>query len=156
MNFDDSFTKLIGNEGGYVNNPADPGGETKFGISKRSYPGEDIANMTLERAKEIYRRDYWGPAGCDTVPEALKFDLFDTAVNAGVKTAIKFLQQGAGADADGVLGSQTMMAVQGIEPFRLLTRFNGWRLDHLNDNPTLWAQFGRGWAQRMADNMKAA
>lgn len=155
MNFDDAFTRLIGNEGGYVNNPADPGGETNWGISRRSYPGEDIANMTVDRAKEIYKRDYWGPSGCDIVPEALKFDMFDTAVNAGQHTAIKFLQQASGADADGILGSQTMMAVQGIEPFRLLTRFNGWRLDHLNDNPDLWAKFGRGWAQRMANNMKA-
>ena len=50
MNFDDAFVKLIGFEGGYVNNPADPGGETKYGISRRAYPGEDIANMTVERA----------------------------------------------------------------------------------------------------------
>ena len=56
--FDHAFERLIGHEGGYVNDPKDRGGETKYGISKRSYPGEDIAGMTLGRAKEIYLRDY--------------------------------------------------------------------------------------------------
>jgi lysozyme family protein len=79
MTFDEAFELLIGHEGGYVNNPNDPGGETKYGISRRQYPGEDIANMTLERAKTIAKRDFWGPAGCDVVPDAVKFDLFDTA-----------------------------------------------------------------------------
>ena len=84
MNFDAAFLKLLGHEGGYVNHKADPGGETNFGISKRSYPGEDIKGMTVERAKFIYHRDYWGPAGCDAVPDGLRFDLFDMAVNSGV------------------------------------------------------------------------
>jgi lysozyme family protein len=51
--------------------------------------------MTLERAKTIYKRDYWGPAGCDTVPDGIKFDLFDMAVNSGVKPAVRTLQKAA-------------------------------------------------------------
>jgi lysozyme family protein len=155
MDFDTAFDRLIGHEGGYVNDPRDPGGETKFGISKRSYPGEDIAGLTLDRAKAIYRRDFWGPAGCDVVPGAVKFDLLDTAVNSGVKTAIKFLQRAAGETDDGVLGSRTVQAAQSMDPARLQARFNGHRLDYLNDLPT-WPAFGRGWAQRVAENLKAA
>ena len=66
MDFDSAFTKLLGHEGGYVCHKDDPGGETCWGISKRSYPHEDIKNLTQERAKQIYKRDFWGPAGCET------------------------------------------------------------------------------------------
>jgi lysozyme family protein len=152
MNFDEAFELLIGHEGGYVNNPNDPGGETKYGISRRQYPGEDIANMTLERAKTIAKRDFWGPAGCDVVPDAVKFDLFDTAFNSGVTTAIKLLQRAASSLEDGKLGNYTLINVQSMDPERLLARFNGHRLDLLNNLPT-WPQFGRGWTQRIAENL---
>jgi lysozyme family protein len=155
MDFDASFDRLIGHEGGYVNDPQDPGGETRYGVSKRQYPSEDIKSLTLARAKEIYRRDYWGPAGCDAVPEALKFDLFDTAVNAGVEQAILFLQRCVGEVDDGILGPRTLQAVQSMNPWRLFARFNGHRLDHLNDLKH-WPRYGRGWAQRIAENLKAA
>ena len=156
MNFDEAYEKLIGHEGGYVNNPADPGGETKFGISRRAYPLENIKAMTLGRAKVLYQRDYWGPAGCDAVPDGIKFDLFDMAVNGGVTAAIKTLQRAAGVTADGQLGPITLQALANIPASRLVARFNGWRLDMLNDNPKLWAEFGRGWAQRIAENLKGA
>ena len=157
MNFDDSFTKLIGNEGGYVNNPDDPGGETKFGISKRSYPGEDIAGMTLDRAKAIYQRDYWGPAGCDAVPDSIKFHLFDSAVNNGVVRAVKTLQQAVCEGVDGVLGPLTLQAIQSIQPDRLVIRFNAWRITFLTSQPDDWWQhFGRGLMNRIADNMKGS
>lgn len=152
MNFDTAFERLIGFEGGYSDHPNDPGGRTKYGISQRSYPGEDIAGMTLERAKTIYRRDYWGPAGCDVVPDAIKFDLFDTAVNSGVIAAIRMLQRAVGERADGIIGSRTLMTVQSMDPERLIARFNGFRLDYLNDQKT-WPSFGRGWTQRIAENL---
>ena len=83
MNFDVAFDRLIGAEGGYVNHPEDPGGETKFGISKRAYPDVNIASLTREDAREIYRRDYWGRARCDEYHPAIGFQLFDAAVNSG-------------------------------------------------------------------------
>ncbi len=98
MNFDQAFERLIGHEGGYVNHPADPGGATKYGISRRSYPGEDIKGMTLARAKEIYARDYWGAAACDALPDGIKFDVFDMAVNSGVSAAIRLVQRAAGVE----------------------------------------------------------
>lgn len=155
MDYDTAFERLIGHEGGYVDHPKDPGGATKYGISKRQYPLEDIPNLTLERAKYLYRRDYWGPAGCDIVPDALKFDLFDTAVNSGYKTAVRLLQRAVGELPDGGLGPHTLQAVQSMPAGRLIARFNGYRLDYLNDLPT-WPTFGRGWAQRIAENLKAA
>lgn len=155
MNFDKAFERLIGHEGGYVNDPRDPGGETKFGISKRSYPAEDIKGLTLERAKAIYRRDFWGVAGCDAVPDAMKFDLFDMAVNSGPVTAIKTLQRSAGVTPDGLLGPITLQALNSTPAPRLVARFNGHRLDFMTDLKT-WPVFGKGWAKRVASNLKEA
>ncbi|MDX9843916.1 MAG: glycosyl hydrolase 108 family protein [Aquabacterium sp.] len=155
MNFDKAFERLIGHEGGYVNDPRDPGGETKFGISKRSYPAEDIKGLTLERAKAIYRRDFWGAAGCDAVPDAMRFDLFDMAVNSGPVTAIKTLQRSAGVTPDGLLGPITLRALSGAPAPRLVARFNGHRLDFMTDLKT-WSVFGKGWAKRVASNLKEA
>jgi len=155
MDFDTSFEKLIGNEGGYVKNPTDPGGETKYGISKRAYPMENIAALTLERAKELYRRDYWVPAGCETVPEPIKFDLFDMAVNSGVRQAIRTLQHAVGTTEDGLLGSATLTATQAMSPDRVLMRFNAARLLFMTTLVT-WPTFGRGWARRIAENQLTA
>lgn len=155
MDFETAFARLIGHEGGYQNDPKDRGGETKFGISKRSYPGEDIAGLTLERAREIYLRDYWTPAGCDAVPHGIKFDLFDMAVNSGVKPAIKALQKACGTTPDGILGPKTLAAVQAMPDSRLVARFNGARLAFMADAPT-WPAHGRGWARRIASNLMEA
>lgn len=155
MNFDDSFEKLLGHEGGLVDDPNDPGGLTKFGISQRSYPGEDIRNMTLARAKQIYWRDYWGPAGCDAVPEPLKFQLFDMAVNSGVKQAIKTLQRAVGAVPDGVLGPATLAAINSMPGPRQVARFNAQRLA-LMAGLSNWPAFSRGWALRIAENLMEA
>ena len=155
MTFDDAFTKLLGHEGGYVDHPEDPGGRTKYGISQRAYPGEDIKGMTLDRAKFLYRRDYWGPAGCDAVPDGVKFDLFDMAVNSGVRTAIRTLQRAVSETDDGVIGPRTLQAIQSMPAPRLVARFNGLRLEFMAGLPS-WPAFGRGWARRIAANLKAA
>jgi len=152
VKFNEAFERVIGAEGGYVNDSRDSGGETKYGISKRAYPGEDIAGMTLERARELYRRDYWSPAGCDAVPDGVKFDLFDMAVNSGVKTAIRTLQRAVGTEPDGVLGPVTLQAIQSMHAARLVARFNGHRLQFMSSLST-WPAFGRGWANRIAKNL---
>lgn len=155
MNFDEAFEILIGHEGGYVNNPADPGGETRFGISKRSYPEIDIKGLTLNQAKFIYRRDYWDKAGCPDLPPALAFDVFDGAVNSGVNRSIKWLQEAAGATIDGVMGKQTMQAVKALHPATVQARYNGVRLEFMTDLAT-WKDFGKGWARRIAQNLQKA
>lgn len=155
MNFETAFAKLMQHEGGFVDHPSDPGGATNYGISQRSYPGEDIRGMTTERAAHIYRRDFWGPAGCDAVPPEVKFDLFDMAVNSGISRAVKTLQQAAGVTADGVLGPQTLQAVQSMPATRLMARFNGRRLAFMAGLSN-WPAFSRGWALRIADNLMEA
>lgn len=164
MTFDQAFERLIGHERGLSMDPKDRGnwtggavgrGElkgTKYGISIAAHPGEDIQGMTLARAKQIYRRDYWGPAGCDAVPEQIKFDLFDMAVNAGVRPAIRALQKAVGETEDGILGPLTLQAVQSMEPLRVFARFNGARAIAFTEAKT-WAAHGRGWTVRLGENL---
>lgn len=88
-----AFGFTLPHEGGYVNDPKDPGGETKFGISKRSYPSLDIKNLTLEKAKEIYIRDYWNELSCNTFTTSLAIAAFDTAVLCGVSRTRRWLKE---------------------------------------------------------------
>lgn len=155
MTFDEAFAKLIGHEGGYVFDPVDRGGETKYGISKRSYPLEDIRAMTLDRAKELYWVDFWSPCRCDDLPEALRFDVFDAAVNSGVRQATLWLQRAVGAQADGIIGPKTLATARRADPATAMARFNGHRLGAMTDMPT-WSAHGRGWARRIAANLKEA
>ena len=90
-NFERCFVFVLRHEGGYVNDPRDPGGETKYGISKRAYPLLNIKNLSIEDAKMIYRKDYWDRAGCGTLEWPMCLVHFDACVNLGVSraTAIK-------------------------------------------------------------------
>lgn len=104
--------RVLADEGGYVSNAADPGGETKFGISKREYPDIDIAALTREDAIAIYRRDYWERFGFAALPGAIAAKTFDLAVNIGPAHAIKCLQRamracGQPVTEDGVIGPMT-------------------------------------------------
>ncbi len=81
--FDTAVTAVLSYEGGYVNDPNDPGGETNWRISKRAYPNLDIKNLTRDQAIQIYRRDYWDSLECDRFPPLIAIALFDAAVNQG-------------------------------------------------------------------------
>ena len=98
---------IIAEEGGYINHPDDPGGETKFGISKRAYPQLDIPALTLARAVDLYPTDYWQPINGDPFPDGLALLLLDTAVNIGPMTAIRLLQQALKIQDDGLPGPIT-------------------------------------------------
>lgn len=99
---------ILKNEGGYVNHPNDPGGETNFGIAKKFYPDLDIKNLTHNQAIEIYHLDYWDKMNLLGINnENLVLHLFDMGVNAGIKTAIKMIQRIVGAKADGSIGPIT-------------------------------------------------
>jgi len=152
MNFDSAFEALIGHEGGHVDHPYDPGGETKFGISKRSYPEVSIASLTLNGAKAIYRRDFWDRVKADELPSELRSLLFDGAVNAGVAQSIKWLQRAVGVRDDGVIGPVTLAAIADSNPHQISSNFLGQRLKHMTDLKH-WDQFGRGWARRIAANL---
>lgn len=124
--FDECFEKLIGIERGYSNNPNDPGGETKYGVSKRSYPDEDIKNLTLDRAKYLYRRDFWDKLRLDDVGAySLRVAeiMFEFGVNAGVHWSGVYLQRALNAlnrrgtlfsdiKEDGVVGANTLKSLK--------------------------------------------
>jgi lysozyme family protein len=152
MTFEDAFPLVITLEGGYVNNPDDAGGETKFGISKAAYPNEDIKALTLDRAKAIYATDYWMKAGCDKLPDAVRYDVFDTAVNSGVGTAIKCLQRALGVIDDGALGPKTLSAATAMDAMALRLLFNAQRLLFVA-NSNDFSKFGKGWIRRIATVM---
>ena len=106
-------------EGGYVNDPTDKGGETNFGISKRAYPDVDIFNLSEDDAIDIYWDDYWVRGRCSKVPKKLQAIYFDMCVNFGISGAIKVLQEtsnGKGADieVDGKIGPNTIKAIQNL------------------------------------------
>lgn len=109
--FQQVFANVVGIEGGYVNNPADPGGETKFGISKRSYPHLDIKNLTIEQAQDIYFKDFWTFLQCDKLHPALAEFVFDFGVNSGVYAAAKAMQKAVGALPDGQIGPKTLALI---------------------------------------------
>ena len=90
-NFKEALQFTLKWEGGYSNDPNDPGGETNFGISKRSYPELDISKLTIKQAEDIYYQNYWLKAGCEKLPFPLSICVFDTAVNMGRKRAKEFL-----------------------------------------------------------------
>lgn len=152
MNFDAAFERVIGHEGGLSDDPQDPGGLTKYGISKRAYPNEDIEKLTLDRAKEIYRRDYWDRIQGDQLPAWIAGQVFDAAVNSGVRQAGMWLQQAVGARPDGIIGAQTIATARRADPGTAVARFNALRLQFMTDLPT-WPRFGRGWARRIASNL---
>jgi len=153
MDFDTAFDRLIGHEGGYVNNPADPGGETKFGISKRSYPDVNIAALTLADAKAIYRRDFWQPLA-DAHP-AVRFQAFDFAVNSGIQTAIRKLQAAIGVADDGHWGPISAARLAEMDVSDVLMLYIAERLDFWRKLRT-FQTFGAGWAGRAAVNLRYA
>lgn len=153
MNFDHAFDLVFGHEGGYVNDPQDPGGETKFGISKRAYPHLDIKNLTKDDAKRIFYKDFWGPAGCDALPDILKFHVFDFAVNSGPAQAVKILQIILKTDViDGTIGPKTLAAIGNYDLRELGIRYNLDRLEFMT-NLKNFPVHGRGWSRRIRKNI---
>lgn len=156
MNFDAAFEKLIGHEGGYSNNPADPGGETMYGVTFRvarahGYTGA-MRDLPLDTAKAIYRKSYWDTVRADELPDSVRFDVFDASVNSGPGQAIRFLQRATGVADDGRLGPLTLRAVKAMDPQLLDKRVNGYRLRFMAELKS-WPSFGRGWAARIATNL---
>ena len=152
MNFDQAFDRLISNEGGYVNNPADPGGETQWGISKRTYPDLDIKSLTRDDAKAIYLRDFWQRGQMDQYDPAIAFQVFDAAVNHGIETALRLLQRAAGVADDGHIGPVTVAAVKAKSVTDMLMLYIAHRIKFWTKLST-WQTFGKGWANRAADDL---
>lgn len=166
MDFDKAFERLIGHEGKFTDNPKDDGNwtggkqgrgqlkGTKYGIAAASYPHLDIKNLTLQQAKAIYREDFWDVIG--PAHGAIKFQLFDAAVNHGRGNAVRFLQRAVKAADDGIWGPRSQAALNDLQQRHghndVLLRFMAYRFK-------FWASlskfdvFGRGWTNRGADNL---
>lgn len=153
MTFDVAFDRLIGNEGGYVNDPDDPGGETNWGISKRAYPNVNIKNLTRDQAKEIYRQDFWNRISANQLPDGVAFQVLDFAINSGVETAIRYLQRAVGVADDGHWGRVSQAASQRMSESDLIMALNAERLDFMTRLKN-WPTAGRGWARRIAQNLR--
>ena len=155
MSFDDAFTALMGNEGGYSNNPADPGGETMWGVTARVARRwgylSSMKDLPLDTAKQIAKSEYWTPYQCDQFDPHIAFQVFDAAYNGGHPA--QWLQTAAGVTADGMIGAQTIAAVRSSDPDKIIMRFDAYRLKYLANlhNPT----FAGGWMNRIANNLIA-
>ncbi len=108
--WDKAISFVLKMEGDYTNDSADPGGETKFGISQKAYPALDIKNLTVDQAKEIYKKDYWEVCHCDELPKEFAISTFDMAVNQGTGKAKRLLQISLGVEVDGIIGQKTIAA----------------------------------------------
>ena len=153
--FEQAFENTIGLEGGFVDNPADPGGATMYGITERvaranGYTG-DMHDLPLATAQAIAKAEYWYKYQCDKLVPLVAIQVFDAAYNGG--DVVRWLQQASGADVDGILGPKTITAVNLTSPRVMVMRFLALRLEYLT-SLEIWSNFGRGWSRRIAHNLQ--
>lgn len=113
-----------------------------------------MRDLPRDTAKSIYRLRYWDAIRADELPDALRFEVFDAAVNSGTSQAVKWLQRVVGVVDDGKIGPLTIAAANKIDGYAAAAAYNGMRLDFMTSLPT-WGAFGRGWCRRIASNLKA-
>ena len=159
MNFDQAFDTLLEHEGGYSDHAADPGGKTRYGVTEavarsHGYRG-DMRELPIDAARLIYRAAYWDAVRADELPAAVRYAVFDAAVNSGVRQSVRWLQRAGYAPDDGVIGPETLAAVKRHEPEVLLRRLLAQRLNFMAALPT-WPSFSRGWARRIASLLESA
>lgn len=146
-------------DGGYVNDPKDLGGETKFGISKRAFPRLDIRNLTIDQAVRIYHRNYWKTAHCDEWSARIALYAFDSAVQHGPTRSVQMLQEISGTKPDGVIGPKSRHAIHSLDQDYLCNRF-GLRRARLYariiKNKVSQVRFIEGWHNRLVHLTDAA
>lgn len=162
MIFDIMINRIFDHEGALSLNPLDKGNwangrlkGTKYGISARAYPHVGIKTLTIEQAKHIYYMDFYLPLKPAYLDSAVAFQLLDYAVNSGTRRATKALQKACQVKADGVMGSITCDAAQGFDSQYLLMLILAHRLEHMS-NLSVWKTFSKGWAKRIATNLRFA
>lgn len=155
-----AWSTLVGNEGGYSNNPADPGGETMWGVTARvaranGYTGP-MKDLPLERARAIAKAEYWDKYRCGDMPShEVAFEVLDAAYNGGHPA--EWLQEAAKVTVDGHIGPVTLAAVAAADQDDIVMRFDASRLEYLaKQGPSAFAAFGRGWMNRIAANLRRA
>ena len=160
MSFETVVSMVLDHEGGYVNHPSDPGGQTNYGISKRAYPELDIAGLTEEDAKKIYKEDYWDRIKGDDLPVGVACAVMDYAVNSGISRSSKALQSACGIkQCDGVIGPHTLNAVwatvkndnnEVVKEKDLIESIITSRKDFIRDL-SIYDTFGKGWERRISE-----
>jgi lysozyme family protein len=152
--FDDCFAAVIGVEQGYSDNPADPGGETMYGITERvaraNYYSGAMKDLELATAKAIAKAQYWDKFQCGQLPIALAYLVFDAAYNGG--HPVQWLQEAVGASPDGVIGAQTIGAVRSANPLAVAMQFCASHLEYYASckEPV----FADGWMNRVAGSLR--
>jgi lysozyme family protein len=153
-----ALRSLLKHEGGFVNNPHDPGGMTNLGVTQKVWEEwlghpvteKDMRALTAEVVAPMYKRKYWDKIAGDELPSGVDMVVFDCAVNSGPGRAAKMLQKVLGVTEDGVIGNQTIAMIGRVNVDTLITDYSSARLAFLTALPT-WGVFGKGWGQRVAD-----
>jgi lysozyme family protein len=156
--FDYAVKLLLAHEGGFVNHPKDPGGMTNMGVTRAAWQEHtgkiaaeaDMRALTPEVVKPFYKARYWNAIRGDDLPHGVDYCLFDCAVNSGPNRAIKLLQSILNQKIDGVLGRNTLNAIDYTDHFELIEDYSQRRLDFLKSLPH-WDAFGDGWRNRVTD-----
>jgi|TARA_R100001126_G_C4777003_1_gene125237 lysozyme family protein len=165
-NYNKCLETILHHEGGYVNHPEDPGGETNLGVTKRVYEEhggtKDMKDLTVEDVAPIYKKGYWDRMKCDEIPNGLDLCLFDFGVNAGPGRAAKFLQKIIGTTVDGGIGPQTLNALQqkigGDDDYGIsdiIKEYQSARQEYYEGLST-FATFGKGWTRRVEETTELA
>lgn len=161
--FDHCLKIILHHEGGYVNHPKDPGGETNLGVTKRVYEEwggtKEMRDLTVEDVAPIYEKNYWGRLKCDKLPVGLDLCVFDFGVNAGTGRAAKYLQRMIGASADGAIGPNTLSKVrefvsaEGLDA--AIQDYQAARQKYYESLST-FETFGKGWTRRVDETSAEA
>ena len=162
-NWEKSLALVLKSEGGYVNNPADPGGMTNLGVTKvvwEEWVGHPVdekimRELTPDRVAPLYKRKYWDACNCDNLPLGIDYLVFDFAVNAGVGRSAKTLQTAIGCVPDGAIGPNTMAAINKAEPKSLIDKFSIAKTNFYQSLKT-FSVFGKGWLRRVDETKKNA
>ena len=156
QNFASALQAVLKHEGGFTNNPKDPGGMTNLGCTKAvweehcGHPVEEKAMRALTPADvaPLYKRKYWDKVQGDELPNGVDYVVFDCAINSGPGRAAKMLQACVGVEPDGGIGPKTLAAVRAMDPQQLVKDYAKRRLSFMMDLPT-WGTFGKGWTRRV-------
>jgi len=162
-NFDACLALVLRSEGGFVQNPKDPGGATNLGVTKATYESyvghavtvDDIKALTPDTVAPLYKKMYWDKVRGDDMPAGVDYALFDLAVNSGPRQATKFIQNIASVPADGLMGDRTVQQVKTLDPADTVAKLCNERLQFLKQLNT-WDTFGKGWQKRVDAVQKRA
>jgi len=162
-NYDKCLETILHHEGGYVNHPKDPGGETNLGVTKRVYQEhggtKDMKNLLVEDVAPIYKKGYWDKIKGDDLPGGLDLCVFDFGVNAGPGRAAKFLQSMIGTTVDGGIGPNTLAKVEEYVrengEHETVKKYQEMRQKYYEQLST-FATFGKGWTRRVEETTKLA